>query len=272
MRTLFLTCAWIAGTATLSAQSSKPTTVNIDNLPNHTLRQVQNNAFQVGERSVYRLHYGVVDAGLAIISVNQSEKKFGGRDCYHIVGEGYSIGSFDWFFKVRDKYESYVDKQAIVPLRFKRNCDEGGYLVNQDYYFFQHKRAFKNRKGEGFSAPANLQDMVSAVFYARTLDFSSAKEGDIFTIPTLVDDEIYKLKMKYVGKETVKVDAGTFKCLRFVPIVQKGRIFKKQDDLSVWVTDDAHHLPILAQAKIQVGSVKMELKEFSGVDLSSLKK
>jgi hypothetical protein len=114
--------------------------------------------------------------------------------------------------------------------------------------------------------------MMSAVFYARTIDFSNSKPGDIFTIPTLVDDEIYKLKMKYVGKETVKVDAGTFRCLRFVPIVQKGRIFKKQDDLSVWVTDDVHHLPILAQAKIQVGSVKMELKEFGGIDLSKVKK
>jgi hypothetical protein len=74
--------------------------------------------------------------------------------------------------------------------------------------------------------------------------------------------------MRYVGKETVTVDSGTFKCIRFAPVVQKGRIFKDPNDLGVWVTDDAHHLPILAQAKIKVGSVKMELKDYGGVDLS----
>lgn len=271
MKRLFLFAILSSGMMTMAAQSSKPTPVNVDNLPNHPLRKITNNAFTTGERSVYRIHYGLVDAGIATISVQDAEQKFGNRDAYHIIGEGQSVGSFDWFFKVRDKYESYVDKQGIFPYQFKRNCDEGGYLINQNYFFFQHKRAFKNRKNEGYLAPMFLQDMMSSVFYARTMDFSNLKSGDIISVETLVDDEIYRLKMRYVGKETVTVDSGTFKCIRFAPVVQKGRIFKDPNDLGVWVTDDAHHLPILAQAKIKVGSVKMELKDYGGVDLSASK-
>ncbi len=271
MKHIFLFTALSVGALNMLGQSSKPTPVKVENLPVHALRSINNYAFNSGEKSTYRIHYGVVDAGVATISVEEGNKKFGGRDTYHIVGEGHSSGSFDWFFKVRDKYESYVDKQGIFPYQFKRNCDEGGYMIMQDYFFFQHKRAFKNRKNEGYLAPAFVQDMMSAAFYARTMDFTNTKPGDILTIETLVDDEIYRLKMRYVGKETVSVDAGTFKCLRFAPVVQKGRIFKDPNDLAVWVTDDAHHLPVMAQAKIKVGSIKMELQQFQGVDIWGVK-
>jgi hypothetical protein len=97
------------------------------------------------------------------------------------------------------------------------------------------------------------------------MDFSNAQVGQVFTVMTIVDDEIYPLKIRYMGKEQIKVDAGTFNCLRFAPVVQKGRVFKKEEDLSVWITDDANHLPILAKAKIMVGSIKMELMEYSGM-------
>ena len=113
--------------------------------------------------------------------------------------------------------------------------------------------------------PEFVQDMLSAYFYARTVDYSKAKKGDIFTIMTLIDDEIFHLKMKYIGKETIEIGAGKFRCIRFAPVVQKGRVFKKEEDLSVWISDDANHLPILAKAKILVGSIKMELTEYSGL-------
>jgi len=247
------------------AQASKPPRVKLENLPDMGLRAMTNSAFTSGERVKYRLHYGMMNAGEAILTVKDSPYKFGNRDAYHLVGEGYSVGSFDWFFKVRDRYETYIDKQGLFPYRFVRNCDEGGYKIFQDYTFYPNKRAMKNHKDEAYMTPDFVQDMLSAYYYARTIDFSKAYVGQVFTVMTIVDDEIYPLKIKYMGKETVKVDAGTFNCIRFAPVVQKGRVFKKEEDLSVWITDDANHLPILVKAKILVGSVKMELVEYSGL-------
>jgi hypothetical protein len=247
------------------AQATKPAKVKLETLTGHELRTVPNNAFRVGEKASYRIHYGLMNAGTASISVNESVKKFDGRPAYHIVGEGKSIGTFDWFFKVRDRYETYMDKEGLFPHRFIRNCDEGGYKIFQDYTFHQDKRAYTNHKGETYVTPDFVQDMISSYFYARSLDFSKLKKGDIITVTTIVDDEIYPLRMKYLGKETVKVDLGKFNCLRFAPVVQKGRVFKKEEDLSVWVTDDANHLPVLAQAKILVGSIKMELTNYAGL-------
>jgi hypothetical protein len=247
------------------AQAAKPAKINIDELPKGNLRTVPNQAFRVGEKVSYKIYYGIIDAGVASISVNATNQKFNGRESYHIVGEGKSVGTFDWFFKVRDRYETYMDKEGLFPHRFIRNCDEGGYKIFQDYTFYQDQRAYKNHRNETFVTPEFVQDMMSSYFYARTLDYSSLKKGDIITVMTLVDDEIYPLRMKYLGKETIKIDMGKFNCLRFAPVVQKGRVFKKEEDLSVWITDDANHIPVLARAKILVGSIKMELTGYAGL-------
>lgn len=251
--------------ALASFAQSKPSKAIVENLPSMGYRETTNNAFHAGESVEYLIHYGMINAGTATLRVEESPYNFGNREAYHIVGTGKSIGSFDWFFKVRDHYETYIDKQGLFPYRFIRNCDEGGYKINQDYTFHPDKRAYKDGKGEGYITPDFVQDMLSSYYYARTIDYSKAKVGDVFTIMTLVDDEIYPLKMKFVGRETIKVDVGSFRCLKFAPVVQKGRVFKKEEDMTVWITDDANHLPILAKAKILVGSIKMEMRSYSGL-------
>lgn len=266
MKHLILILALLSGTFhQVHAQATKPAKVKLDHLPSGSLRSLPNNAFKVGEKVTYRIHYGMINAGTATITVNESKYTFDGREAYHIVGEGASAGTFDWFFRVRDRYETYMDKEGLFPHRFVRNCDEGGYKIFQDYTFYPEKRAYKNQKGDAYLTPDFIQDMLSSYFYARTLDYSKMKKGDIITVMTIVDDEIFPLKMKYIGKESIKIDAGTFNCIRFAPVVQKGRVFKKEEDLSVWITDDANHIPVLARAKILVGSIKMELTGYSGL-------
>lgn len=266
MKNLSLTLVLTLGLIPMGfGQASKPAKVILDHLPTGNLRSLQNNTFKAGEKVSYKLHYGMINAGVATISVNETTQRFDGREAYHIIGEGRSVGSFDWFFKVRDRYETYMDKEGLFPHRFVRNCDEGGYKIFQDYTFFQDKRAYKNHKDEAYLTPDFVQDMISSYFYARTLDFSNLKKGDIITVMTIVDDEIYPLKMKYIGKEEVKISMGKFRCMRFAPVVQKGRVFKKEEDLSVWITDDENRIPVLASAKILVGSVKMELTGYAGL-------
>ncbi len=249
----------------LFGQASKPPKVDMNKLKNLGYRTSINNAFKAGEFVKYRIHYGMIDAGEATLKVEDSQYKFGDREAYHIVGEGKSLGSFDWFFKVRDHYETYIDKQGLFPHRFIRSTDEGGYKINQDYTFSPEKRAYKDEKGDAYLTTEFVQDMLSSYYFARAMDFSNAKKGDIFTIMTLIDGELFPLGMKYLGKDQVKVDAGKFNCLKFAPVVQKGRVFKKEEDLCVWITDDLNHLPILAKAKVVVGSVKMELIEYYGL-------
>ncbi len=107
--------------------------------------------------------------------------------------------------------------------------------------------------------------MISAFYFARTLDFSTAKEGEVFEFPCFVDDEVWPLKIRYMGKETIKTDIGKIRCIKFRPVVQKGRVFKKEEDMNAWISDDKNRIPVRAEAKVLVGSIKMDITAFAGL-------
>lgn len=225
-----------------------------DNLPNQP-----NTAFKEGEVLSYRLHYGIMDAGVAILEVKPTILEVSGRKVYHIVGNGYSKGTFDWFFKVRDRYETFIDKDAMVPWMFVRRVDEGGYKFSQDYTFNHYQKKVDVGGGEKIDVPEGVQDMLSSFYAARNFDFTNAKEGQVYTIKSFVDKELWPMNIRYVGKETIETQIGKFKCLKFRPIVQKGRIFKHEEDMCVWITDDKNHIPLRAEAKILIGAIKLDI-------------
>jgi len=238
-----------------------------------TLRKVNNEAFKPGEVLKFRLHYGIISAGEATLEVKQDASNVGGRDCYHVVGTGESVGAFSWFFKVRDRYESVIDKNAMVPWMFIRRVDEGGFIINENVTFDHYKNTAssngtRNKKTIDRnidSLPVGIQDMVSAFYYARTLDFANAKEGDVFPIQGLIDNEVVPLNIKFIGREEVDTKKGTFKCLKFHPQLQQGRVFKDKEDMTVWVSDDKNHLPIRVQTDVLIGSIKMDFVDFENL-------
>lgn len=258
--------ATIAGITCLSFRSEKlelpasPALADAKELP-----EIKNEAFKRGETLNFRLHYGIVDAGTATLSVTDESKDIAGRKTYHIVGIGVSKGAFDWFFKVRDRYETYMDEKALVPWLFVRRISEGSYKCSQDYVFNHFSEKVNVGNNELYDIGPNMQDMLSAFYHARTLDLSKAEPGDIYTVNAFVDKEIFPVKIKFIARETIKTNLGTFKCLKFRPVIQKGRVFKNEEDLNVWISDDKNHIPILGQAEVLVGSIKMELTSYSGL-------
>jgi hypothetical protein len=233
---------------------------NIDKTPDSDLLPNYSNiAFKEGEVLTYRMHYGVINAGVAVLEVKPDILNIHGRQVYHIVGNGYTTGTADWFFKVRDRYETYMDKDALLPWYFVRRVDEGGYKFSQDYVFNHYTKKVDVGNNQKFDVPSGIQDMVSAFYSARNLDLSNAKEGDIYSLTCFLDKEIWPLKIRFIGREIIETDMGKYRCLKFRPIVQKGRVFKKEEDLNVWISDDKNHLPMRVQADVLVGSIKMDI-------------
>jgi hypothetical protein len=230
--------------------------------PRTEFRTIKNESFKRGELLKFRIHYGVIDAGMAEIEVKNETKLLNNRNTVHIVGTGYSKGAFDWFFRVRDRYETYMDEESLSPVVFIRKVDEGGYHINQSQLYGKDQ---VNSNGKVYTIPEYTQDMLSAYYFARTMDLSNAKEGDVFSVNSFIDGEIWPLKIRFVGRETISTDVGEIRCLRFRPIVQKGRVFKKEEDLNVWISDDKNHIPVRAQANVLVGSVKMDLVSYENL-------
>lgn len=232
----------------------------VDNYPTR-----ENSAFGVGEKLRYRITYGFVDAGEAVLEIKSTTKKGNGRNLLQATGTGRTLGGFNAFYKVDDTYETYLDKDGIFPWFFKRRVDEGGYKINQDYTFMHHQYKVDNGEGKEFKIPMGIQDMISSFYYARTIRMEYMKVGQVFAFNCFMDDEVWPLKVKYVGDEEIKIRKGKFKVHKFVPVVQTGRYFKSEDDVNFWVTADANKIPILVKAKIPVGTIKMHLVEWSNL-------
>lgn len=252
----------------LSAINAQKTLFNIDSLEREikAIPRVNFKPFKPGEKLEYLVHYGFLDAGIATIEVKDDNIIVGGKEVYHVVGTGKSKGAFDWFFKVRDKYESFIDSEEIMPYVFNRDVSEGGYEFQQRYQFFQHRQKVKDkRKDKEYDAPTGIQDMISSYYFARTIDLEQYNIGDVIVFQAFVDEEIEPLKIRYLGKEEIEVESGTYNCIKFQPLVQKGRIFDDPEDLTVYITDDKNRIPVLAKANVLVGSIKIELISYEGL-------
>ena len=221
---------------------------------------LRNTAFQAGESVTMRVFYSTlgmyVSAGEA--TFNTSLERFNGKPAYHCVGEGKSYSFFDNFFKVRDRYESYIDTATLLPLKFVRSVDEGGYKIYNNVTFNHNAHTAVTTNGI-FKTTNCIQDVVSAIYYARNINFDKYKPGDKIPFDMFLDNEVYHLYLRYLGKETVKTRYGKFRAIKFKPLLIKGTIFEGGEKMLAWISDDPNHLLLRIESPITVGSIKIDM-------------
>jgi len=229
-----------------------------------------NSAFQDGEWFKFKMSYsGFLKAGNATLSVN--EETLDGKPVYHVVGKGWTTGAIKWFFKVKDRYESYFDKETGLPYKFVRKIDEGGHTKNIEIKFDQiNNKAFiqnkKHKTKKTVTTEVNVQDMVSAFYYLRNnYDTDTIKVNDVVELNMFFDSENYVFKLKFLGRETISTEFGNIKTLKFRPYVMAGRVFKEQESLTLWVSADANKVPLRIKADLSVGSLRADLVAFKGL-------
>lgn len=226
-------------------------------------RTVENKAFKEGEKLTFDLNYGFVTAGIAVMEIPRI-KKISGRETYHVVFEVNSVPSFDMFYKVRDRYETYIDVDGLFPWRFEQHIREGGYTRDFSAFFDQRKGIAKTSEGE-YEIPKYVNDMMSAFYYARTIDYSGMKVNDLIHLQNFYKDKVYDLDVKYHGKETIDVPAGKFDCIIVEPLVKEGGLFKHEGNIIIWLTDDELKMPVKVRTKIVVGYVEAKLTKYEGL-------
>ena len=226
-------------------------------------------AYDSGEWFKFRIHYGFINAGYATLEVEETIKD--NKSLYHAIGKGYTVGMSRFFFKVDDNYESYFDKVTNKPFQYVRKIDEGGYTKNQEGFFNQEKnkvlvKDYKNKTEKTFSVTENVQDIVSTFYFLRNHpNIDKLKVGESIVVDMFFDDEVYKFKLKFIGKEDLKTKFGTAPTMIFRPIVQSGRVFKEEESLTVWISDDENKIPLRIKANLAVGSIKADLDSFKGL-------
>lgn len=226
-------------------------------------------AFDVGEWFKFRIHYGIIDAGFATLEIKEAIKD--NKKVFHAVGKGYTVGMAKMFFKVNDNYESYFDKLTSKPYQYVRKIDEGGYTKNQEGFFNQDTnkilvKDYKNNTEKTINVTENVQDIVSTFYFLRNHPaVDKIKVNEYIPVDMFFDDEITKFKLKFIGRQDISTKFGTVPCMVFRPLVQSGRVFKEEESLTVWITDDDNKIPVRIKANLAVGSLKADLDGFKGL-------
>lgn len=227
---------------------------------------IKNTAFKAGEKVSYTVFYAVagiyVNAGTATFT--NTLETLNGKPVYHIVGEGNSNSSYDIIYKVRDKYETYIDTSTLQALKFVRNVNEGGYKKYQNVVFNKTANTAVTNDGV-FKVPECVQDVVSSVFYSRNIDFSKLRVNDKIAFSMFLDNEVHNMYIRYLGKETIKTKYGKFNCIKFKPLLLKGEIFEGGEKMTVWVSDDDNRIPVRIESPISVGKVKIDMMSYENL-------
>lgn len=227
---------------------------------------LSNTSFKTGEKITFKVYYNMsmlwVAAGIANFTI--TDEKLDGRDVFHIVGDGKTLKSYEWFYKVNDRYETWIDKETMLPLKFYRNVSEGDIKFNSIAKFDQNAQKIYTAN-KVFNAPKCIQDVLSSIYYARNIDYSKYAPGAKIPFSMFLDDQVYNLYIKYMGKERIKTKYGIFNTIKIKPLLISGTIFKDGDKMTVWVTDDANHIPVRIDSPILIGSIKVDLMGYSNL-------
>ncbi len=221
---------------------------------------IHNTTMLPDEQLTFTVYYSVagiyVNAGTATFT--STLERINNHPVYHIIGAGTTNPSYDWIYKVRDQYETYIDTSTMLPLKFIRNINEGGYKKYENITFNRTANTAITTTGV-FKIPSCVQDVLSSMYYARNVDFSRYKPGDQIPFTMFLDNEVYNMYIRYLGKEEVKTRYGKFNAIKFKPLLVKGSIFQGGEKMTVWVTDDKNHIPVRIESPIVVGSVKVDM-------------
>jgi len=236
----------------------------------------ENYAFSVGEKIEYEAYYnwGFIWLNAGFVEFDVKAGSYLNQPVYHLDIYGASHENYDWIFKVRDRYQSYLNKETLLPVWAHRVNYEGGFEVDNEYIFNNYTNQVYSAtqtsdrpfKRDTLNIPPCTYDMISMVYYCRNLDFENMTIGEKIPLRAILDNELFELYIRYLGKETIETrEKEKYRCIKFSALLIEGSIFEGGEDLYIWVTDDKNRVPILVEAKILIGSVKAYIKSMSGL-------
>jgi len=230
--------------------------------------QSNSHSFKNGEYLKYKIHYGLLNAGFASVELEKSDQS--NDSLFHAIGLGWTTGMVGFVFPVEDRYESYFSSKDLKPNHFIRKVNEGGYTQDKEIFFdFASNQAkeinHKKDTEKSFFIQNDVQDMISSFYYMRNVDFETLSQNDSISVNMFFDGKMNPMKLVVLGRETIKSKFGKIKTIKVRPLVLKGRVFKDEENVTLWVSDDLNKIPVKIKASLLVGAAKAELVEYKGL-------
>jgi hypothetical protein len=235
-----------------------------------SVAQGQITTYKVGEKVTYTIQYGFITAGNGTLEL--ARDTFKGKEVWHSKLAARTTGMAEALFKVLDIYESFIDPVTQLPVKSIRNIHEGRYRRYNMVLFDHESRADSSILTSDLTgihiAPPRIHDILSCFYFFRNNilpDNTNLKVGEVTTIMSWFCDELYPIRLKYIGIEDIKTKVGKIRCYKFNPVTETGRLFKTQEDVSFWFSADKNFLPVKIRFDIFVGAFTCELIKYEGL-------
>lgn len=213
--------------------------------------------FHPGESLKFSVQYGFIKAGSAWLEVPEVHD-YEGRPVYTLRARAESNSFFSRVYKVRNKIESYWDKEGLFSRRYFEDRREGRNKTKNEILFDHDRHEARYSNGGVFPIPPEVQDALSAFYYTR---FQALPLGGSVVFDYHASRKSQPLEVKVLGRERIETPAGNFDCIAIEPKLKAGGIFKNKGRLVIWLTEDDRRMPVLMKSKVAVGSISVILEK-----------
>ncbi len=227
--------------------------------------------FMDGEKLTFNVKYGIVSAAEATLEASPSV--YQGTPVWHLSTNARTHKFFDNFFKVRDRVESWWNKETMLPFKFTKNLQEGKYRQHR-VHIYNHensqttyqKWSFRNNRfdNEVMDMPADTQDILSAFYYVR---HQKLVPGKSLYLNITADGRNMYTEVAVHRKETVNTIFGKVECLVIEPKLAGEAVFKQTGRILIWLTNDRYKIPVKLESKVSFGSFTASLVSAQNVPL-----
>jgi hypothetical protein len=236
---------------------------------------VSNESFTKGEVLHFKMTYSFFTVGKGSAQIQPKYFKVNNRDCFKVDIHAKTVGMVDWVTDINDQWGAYIDTASLLPQMFYRKIREGRYKKDEQTYFDHQgkkiqvitadKKTGKWKEPKIYEAPSHVRDMVAGFLYLRVMDFSKLQVNDTVVVTGFFEDEFYKMKIVYRGKDHIKTKVGKVRVLVFKPVMPKNQLFDGEESITAYFSDDKNRIPVKIDAQMFIGSAGVELTGYSGL-------
>ncbi len=236
---------------------------------------VPNDSFKRGEVLEFKMTYGIFTVGRGSANIHPNYYEVNDRECFKVDVFARTVGLVDWVADVNDQFGAYIDTASLLPHMFYRKIREGNYKKDEQTYFDHAKQRisvrtidYKTGKWNNpnyYDSAPGVRDMIGGFLYLRTVDLSETQVNDTITISGFFEDEFYKLRVIYKGRDEIKTRVGRVRTLVFKPVMPKNKLFDGENSITAYFSDDKNRIPVRIDAEMFIGTAGVELTGHSGL-------
>ena len=227
--------------------------------------------FGFNEKLSFEIQYNIGPAWLKVGSfqLKADTLRVNNILCYHFNSETKTSTNWKWLYNISSHYDAISNISTLKTIKYNQSTTYGRHQLSYDYNFFNDSIYLSLLKDKKLSKltinnDSLIFDALSALYFARSLDFSNFNINDSIEIEILHGQDILNQKIIFNGiVDLINNDGKIYECFKFTSHINNNEIISDSDPAQVWVTTDKNRLPIKVSTEIFAGTINVFLKEYN---------